>query len=161
MATRRRRTRASTVLRWTFILTCSPRISVKGPNMLIQSFFSGVIRCGGIGIRLVSDFRDVRKASAETGSNAGAADVLGSEFSSTSIMSSSSALACSAVEGIESVIGSSSFIVSSPSSGADEEAVGFFDILLRFFRGAFEAAEVLGGLFVTTILYGKSEINSW
>lgn len=126
--------------------------------MLIQSFFRGVIRCGGIGIRLVSDFRDVRRASAETGSNAGAADVLGSEFSSTSIMISSSGLVCSAVEGIVSVIGSSSVIVSSPSLRADEEeAVVFFDFLLRFFRGAFAAAEVLVGLFVTTILYEEEQ----
>ena len=40
--------------------------------MLIQSFFSGDIRWGGIGIRLISDFSDVWSAEPVNAGNEGA-----------------------------------------------------------------------------------------
>jgi hypothetical protein len=40
--------------------------------MLTQSFLRGVIRCGGIGIRLRSDVREALNAEAGSGGKAGA-----------------------------------------------------------------------------------------
>ena len=85
------RTLISTDLRWMFIRTCNPRISVRGPNTCSQSFFSGVIRCGGMGIRLVSDFKVDFSAPGATGAKEGASVVGGANcVGSVSIMSSSS-----------------------------------------------------------------------
>ena len=60
--------------------------------MCSQSFFNGVIRCGGMGIRLVSDFKVNFSAPGATGANEGASVVVGgaSCVRSVSIMSSSS-----------------------------------------------------------------------
>lgn len=70
------RTRSSTHFLGTFILTCNPNISVNGPNILTQSFLSGVIRCGGMGILRLSDFNaDLPATLADMGGKDGADDV--------------------------------------------------------------------------------------
>lgn len=60
--------------------------------MLIQSLFSGDIRCGGIGIRLISDFSEVWSAApvraGNEGTEVGAGPVV--EEGLVSIISSSS-----------------------------------------------------------------------
>ena len=75
-----------------------------------QSFFSGVILWGGIGIRLISDLRVVFSAPGVTGGNANAEDDVFSDktVGSVSIISSSSAF---------DVI----IIVGSASTSRDEE----------------------------------------
>ena len=62
--------------------------------MFIQSFFRGVIRCGGIGTRLVSDFKDCPAdggAGANTGASVGGATSAPSTSTSIKISSSSAA----------------------------------------------------------------------
>lgn len=64
--------------------------------MLIQSFFIGDIRCGGMGTRLVSDF-DVVEENEDLGrvGNDGVVEGVGADSGSTSIITSSSSLASS------------------------------------------------------------------
>ena len=64
--------------------------------MLIQSFFIGVMRCGGMGTRLVSVL-DVVEESEDLGrvGNDGAVEGVGADSGSTSIITSSSSLASS------------------------------------------------------------------
>lgn len=57
--------------------------------MFIQSFLSGVMRCGGMGILRISDLSDVLCAEAGRGGNAGASPC-GGAVASVSIMTSSS-----------------------------------------------------------------------
>lgn len=113
---------------------------MSGPKILIQSFFSGVIRCGGIATRLVSDFRVVCRAEAGNGGKAGAED---SGTSSVSIIKSSSSspsgkfvgMFDSAVSsGISAESMSSSASIGSTTSTAPGVWAGFFDCLLRFLR---------------------------
>ena len=66
--------------------------------MLIQSFFIGVMRCGGMGTRLVSVLDVVEeKESEDLGrvGNDGAVEGVGADSGSTSIITSSSSLASS------------------------------------------------------------------
>ncbi len=142
-------TLASTHLRWTFMRTCSPRISVNGPNMFTQSFLSGVMRWGGIGIRRVSDLSVVFCALAGRGSNVGAADGCAMDVGSTSIISSSSSsLGTVSVMALSLSLLSASCI-SSSWSPAGLGAPFFLPILRRFFLGA--AALVDGVAWVETI----------
>ena len=114
--------------------------------MLTQSFFNGVIRCGGMGIRLVSDFSVVFSALGDTGGNVGA-EVLGArKEGSASIINSSS----SAIGGLEEEAAAVgwrvdepvSFSSISPSSSWMSFCEGsavlafFLEIFLRFLRGA-------------------------
>lgn len=146
-------TRASTHLRCTFILTCSPRISVSGPKIFIQSFFRGVIRCGGIAIRLVSDFNLVLSAFWARGGNAGAEDTCGKSVGSVSIINASSSKSAG-LEGIGGFAGAAASPITSSSlafSEIDKSAMrgAFREILRRFFRP--DKVEVEDSGWVTTI----------
>lgn len=63
---------------------------MRGLKILIQSFFIGVMRCGGIGIRLVSDFRADCVADAGKAGKAGAELASRAGVGSISIIRSSS-----------------------------------------------------------------------
>lgn len=165
------RTLASTHRLCTFIRTCNPSISVIGPNIFTHSFLSGVILCGGIGIRLISDLRLLLPTLAFTGGNAGAEDTWGSvvDVGLESIMSSSSgSVAISSVTGFNASCcsgtefeepSSTSSMSSSPPAGfgiveSGVVAEDFLCSFLRFFlRGATDALVGSGCVvWVTTIV---------
>lgn len=155
------RTRISTHFRCTFMRTCKPSSSVSGPNTLIQSFFSGVIRWGGMGIRRVSDFFPAAEAcaAADIGGNTGMPEVEGISVGSVSIMSSSSSSCCGGIscdpdpEGPSSLAISSSFSIGSLGSAV----LGvFFIFLLVFF---FATTCALDSAAATTIFRKASNIR--
>lgn len=133
--------------------------------MFTQSFLSGVMRCGGIGILRISDFSVVRWAEAGRGGNVGAEDCAGSEDASVSIMTSSSSPVCCSVCGSEacgttSVISPASSPIASSTSFWADASVDFADFLCSF-RLFFlcVADDELGSVCKTTIL-SKSQVKS-
>ena len=124
----------------TFIRTCNCNISVNGEKTLTQSFFKGVMRCGGMGILRISDLSADRCADAGRAGKAGASACDGADGSVSIITSSSwsfqlvsgcasstAASPASPSAGADSTISRSS----APSAGA--VLAGFLDIFLRFF----------------------------
>ena len=154
-------TRISTHFRCTFMRTCNCSISVKGEKMFTQSFFSGVIRWGGMGIRRVSDFFPAAEAcaAADIGGNTGMPEVEGISVGSVSIMSSSSSPCCDGIscdpdpEGPSSLAMSSSFSIGSLGSAV----LGvFFIFLLVFF---FATTCALDSAAATTIFREASNVR--
>ena len=139
-----------------------------------QSFLRGVIRWGGIGIRLVSDLSVVFSAPADTGENTNAEEVDGSRGSVSIISSSSASSSTAAVivvgsastskdeETAPRVMSISSF---SLSTCWDEEGwvwVGFLRvILLRFFLAFTPDNDVVevNNLGVTTMFFFVREVK--
>lgn len=114
--------------------------------MLTQSFFKGVIRCGGMGIRLVSDFSVVFSTSGDTGGNVGA-EVLGARKEGSASIINSSSFAIGGLDEEAAAVGwrvdePISFPSISPSSSCMSFCEGsalcafFLKIFLRFLRGA-------------------------
>jgi hypothetical protein len=164
---------ASTHFLCTFILTCKPSISVRGPKIFIQSFFSGVIRWGGIAILRISDLRVERVTEAGAGAKTGAEEGLGRSegWSSMSISSSSSTLSfCDDADGREAVgatTPSRTSVMSprsmswSPSSastlmtddlGGATLGAGLREMVLRFFFFGGDDGEAAESDWTTTIV---------
>lgn len=104
---------------------------MRGLKIFIQSFLIGVMRCGGMATRRVSDFRTVRAADAGKAGKAGAEPISIVEVGSTSISKSSSSVVWFDFKG------GTSAISSSPSTCCDDvvqamRAFFFLLILLRF-----------------------------